>query len=116
MYPDAGGWAIGYGHNLKYPICQKAAEEILIGDYIEAIKGFYKLPHDARKSLSINRREVMVEMIFQLGLRGVINFKKMIAALVACDYNEAAKQILDSNAARQCPGRFNEYADIMRKG
>lgn len=115
-YTDADGWAIGVGHNLKYPIPQEAAEIIFDADFDQAFKNYHTLPKEMRENISWRRREVLVEMIFQLGIKGVLNFKRMCAALVAKDYEEAAVEIMDSKAAKQCPKRFQEYADAMRHG
>ena len=115
-YPDADGWAIGVGHNLKYPIPQEAAEIIFNADYDQAFKSYRTLPKEIQEGLSWRRREVLVEMIFQMGVAGVLGFKRMCKALVDKDYEEAAVQIMDSKAAKQCPERFQEYADRMRQG
>jgi lysozyme len=115
-YPDADGWAIGVGHNLKYPIPQEAAEIIFNADYEKAIHGYYSLSIEIRGGLTLARRQVLVEMIFQLGVAGVLKFKKMCAALIAKDYHRAAVEIMDSKAAKQCPERFQEYAELMRNG
>ena len=116
-YPDAGGWAIGYGHNLKYPVPKEAVEIIFEDDFAnKAVKGFYSLPMEIRNGLSDARREVLIEMIFQLGLNGVLNFKRMCKALIAKDYEAAAVEIMDSDAGRKYPKRFQEYADAMRQG
>ena len=115
-YPDADGWAIGRGHNLKYPIPQVAAEIIFDADYDQAFKGYRTLPKKIQEGLSWRRREVLVEMIFQMGVQGVLNFKRMCAALVAKDYETAAVEIMDSDAGRKYHKRFQEYADAMRQG
>jgi lysozyme len=109
---------------MSNPIPQEAAEIIFRDDYKKALKCFFELPIGVRLTtsgpasygLNVTRREVLVEMIFQLGLNGVLGFKKMIEALEAMDYEKAADEILDSKAARQCPERFQEYADLMRVG
>ena len=58
----------------------------------------------------------MIDMAFQLGLGKLLLFKKMLAALCIEDYDEAAAQILDSKAAKQCPSRYLELAKLMKKG
>ncbi len=56
-------------------------------------------------------------MAFQLGVNGVANFKKMIAALIARDYAAAAREMLDSNWAKvQTPARAQRMAEMMRTG
>ena len=59
-------------------------------------------------------REIIVEMVFQLGIGGVSKFKKMFEALRKKDYNEAAEQMLDSQWRVQTPKRCEELSDLMR--
>ena len=49
---------------------------------------FVQLPADARA--------VLIEMAYQLGVNGVLNFKRMIESLKARDFEHAATEMLDS--------------------
>jgi len=62
-------------------------------------------------------REVIVEMVFQLGEAGTKKFKKAISALRQnpSSYSECAAQMLDSRWAKQTPNRAKELSDIMRR-
>lgn len=62
------------------------------------------------------RRYVIINMVFNLGKRGVSNFKKMFDALQSEDYEEAARQMLDSKWAGQVGKRSTYLAELMRKG
>lgn len=62
------------------------------------------------------RRDVLIEMAFQLGIHGLMGFPKMLAALQAEDYDEAAKEMLDSAWHKQTPARCEELAGLMLKG
>jgi lysozyme len=62
------------------------------------------------------RQGVIVCMAFQLGVNGVANFKKMIAAIEVSDWSEAAKQMKDSAWHEQTPQRCERMAEIMRTG
>ena len=62
------------------------------------------------------RRDVLVEMAYQLGVKGCLNFKRMWLALEAEDYEIAAEEMLDSMWAKQTPERAEELAGIMRAG
>ena len=62
------------------------------------------------------RQNVLVEMVFNLGMPRLNKFTKMWAALEAKDYNEAAKQMRDSVWARQVKGRAVTLAEKMRLG
>ena len=62
------------------------------------------------------RQMVVVDMAYNLGLDGLLKFRKMMAALVAKDYEEAAFQMLDSKWADQVGGRATRLSDMMRSG
>jgi len=59
-------------------------------------------------------KEALVNMEFQLGHRGLMNFKKMWAALRQHDWEGAAYEALDSNWATQTPNRAQEVTDMIR--
>lgn len=60
-------------------------------------------------------KEALVNMAFQLGHRGVINFKKMWQALRESDWEKAADEALDSKWAEQTPNRAKEIAQMIRE-
>jgi len=62
------------------------------------------------------RQDVVINMIFNLGVNGFKGFKKMILALEFGDYQEAAAQMLDSKWANQVGNRAVELAEMMRTG
>jgi lysozyme len=62
------------------------------------------------------RRGVIICMAFQLGTNGVAQFKKMIAALEARDYQQAAEHMADSNWHKQTPARCERMSRVMRTG
>jgi len=58
--------------------------------------------------------EILYAMAYQMGVQGLLKFKRMLVALRSHDYVEAANQMLDSLWARQTPERANRMADKMR--
>lgn len=62
------------------------------------------------------RQKVIVDMVFNMGLAGVLGFKKMIAALERRDYENAAVEMLDSRWARQVGFRSLRLAQMMQTG
>ena len=56
---------------------------------------------------------VMIEMAFQMGLAGLGKFTLFLSALRIGDYEEAARQMLDSKWAVQTPSRAEYLADIV---
>ncbi len=59
-------------------------------------------------------RRALQNMAYQLGIGGLLNFRRMIAALQAGNYVEAARQALDSTWARQTPNRAARVAALIR--
>lgn len=66
--------------------------------------------------LNENRQIALVDMCFNVGVQGLLNFKDMISALEAHDYPRAAEAMLDSQWARQVWERASCLADIIRTG
>ena len=59
---------------------------------------------------------ILIEMAFQMGMKGVGYFRKMLAAMEKADWEEAAKEMLDSKwAKKDSPQRANRLADIVRE-
>ena len=92
------------------------AERLLRYDMHLAVDAFFTLPTEIRINLNENRRRVLMNMIFNLGLPKLLGFKKMLKAIENDDYDGAADEMLDSRWAKQVKGRAVELADIMRKG
>lgn len=63
-----------------------------------------------------NRKAVMLSIAYQIGIYGLLKFKKMLGALERADYSAAADEMLNSLAARQTPARWKRNADQMRTG
>ena len=57
---------------------------------------------------------VIVNMSYQMGLSGVLKFKRALAALELENWDLAATEMLDSLWARQTSRRANELADLIR--
>ena len=63
-----------------------------------------------------DRAAVLVSMAYQIGLSGLLRFRKMIAAIEDNDWPEAERQALDSRWARQTPRRAAHHAEVLRTG
>jgi len=121
VYKDTlGKRTIGYGHlctddeewidGKTYDI--QYLNDVFEGDFNEAVNQAEKL---IRNTIIKNKAaEIIVEMIFQLGMGGVSKFKKMWAALENQDYAEASAQMLDSKWAKQTKNRAEHLAEIMQ--
>lgn len=59
--------------------------------------------------------DILLNMSYQLGVGGVLKFKKMLEALKNKDYVEASKQGMDSLWAKQTPNRAKRLMDRLSK-
>lgn len=101
---------IGYGTRL--PLSEKEAEMIL--EYrLNILKGNLS---GSLYMLDIDKKawDILYNMVYQMGVKGVLNFKNMIKALEAKDYNRAGDEMLDSKWAKQTPARANRLSKAMK--
>ena len=68
------------------------------------------------KKLDTARQGVLLNMAFQLGVGGLLNFKNTLAKVEAGDYEGAAANMLKSKWASQTPARAKRMAEQMRTG
>lgn len=62
------------------------------------------------------RREVIVNLTFNMGMQRLVGFKNMLAAIKAGDFDTAAAELLDSAYAKQVGGRAVRLANQLRTG
>lgn len=58
-------------------------------------------------------QRALCNMAYQLGLRGLLGFRLMLAAIDRGDYHQARREALDSRWAIQTPGRAHRVADLI---
>ena len=105
----------GYGHKIlpgeDIPTTVEGWEQVLNNDIMKAIEGAKtlvspdKVPQPAF--------DVVTEMVFQMGTKGVGKFKKTLEYLNEGNYKKAAVEMLDSKWARQTPRRAYELSEIL---
>ena len=66
--------------------------------------------------LSRPRFAVLVNMAFQMGIGGLLQFKRTLGSIEDGQYGEAAKEMLDSTWAKQTPARAHRMALQMETG
>lgn len=62
------------------------------------------------------RAAILISMAYQMGVSGLLKFRKMIAAIEDNDWEEAARQALDSKWAEQTPNRARRHAEVLLTG
>ena len=114
----AGKLTIGYGRNLEdNGVSKKEAELMLLFD-IDNIINQLDRKVNFWKMQPVNARIVLVQMAFQLGIGGLLQFKKFLTALQKNDLVTAKKEMFDSKWAKQTPNRVQylaEYLDQMNE-
>jgi lysozyme len=110
-----GYLTIGVGRNLEsVGLSKDEAMYLLEADIMRATTGAMKaIP--GFLVMNSARQDVLIMMIFQLGMSGFLKFRRMIAAILKADYNQAAVEMLDSQWAKQTPARAKELAEMMGK-
>lgn len=125
LYLDTeGNLTGGIGHCFKVgtKLPKNAIDAIFKMDIADVINDFNRIPLIYRKHLDENRRRVIVEMIFNMGLgnwenrTGVMGFHNMWLSILEDDFDRAANEMLDSKWARRVKGRADELAEIMKTG
>jgi lysozyme len=108
-----GNPTIGYGTDLTFPIRLETAEQMLD----ERITRIYTVLSEEswyKNAGSYLRHAVLIDIAYNVGVDGIRKFVRMIAALDARNYADAAKEIRDSAACRAAPDRYRRLAAIMR--
>lgn len=115
-YRDTKGvLTIGVGRNLEAKgISQDEALFMLRNDIREAVGQLEQ--YDWYSKLDPIRQKVIVDMCFNLGLDGLLRFRKMIAAVEAGDFRAAADQMVNSAWYQQVGARSRRLERMMRTG
>ena len=110
----AGKLTIGIGRNLEeIGISHAEARHLLNNDILRCRVELSKaLPF--WHALSNMRQRVLIDMTFNLGLAGLLEFKKMMLAIKKGRYDEAAEEMLTSTWAHQVTTRARWLAAAMR--
>ena len=108
-----GNPTIGFGHLikknekelLKGRYSKKLLEKIFEKDFNNAIDQYYK--NFKKYKFSKNIEELLIEMIFQLGIKKLKKFKRMINYLKSKKVYMASLEMLDSLWYKQTPKRVS---------
>ena len=99
VYLDSEGKpTCGWGHFLwvgsKVPL--EASEAFFKQDVADAVSSYRTILPHLRKHLNIDRARVVTEMIFNMNVAKVLQFKQMWEAIEREDFDGAAVQMLES--------------------
>ena len=113
----AGKLTIGIGRNLEdRGISQKEAYVMLERDILDFEQQLLNEIPDVYNGLDEVRQSVLLNMCFNLGIKGLLEFKNTLAFIDAGDWERAANGMLASKWAKQVGKRAIELSELMRKG
>lgn len=119
VYADhLGVPTVGIGHNLRSnPLSDKVIDLIYEEDSQNATL-VCRDTFDDFDSFTPARQIALVALAFQLGNVRFLGFKNMIRAIHRADWQEASKEVLDSDAARdpRLTKRYETYSAMLKNG
>jgi len=107
----------GYGHKIiegeEIPTTEEGWSKLFEQDFQTACEGADNIIGDY--DIDTTAKEVVIEMVYQMGEGGVSKFKGMLSALKEARYTDASDEMIDSLWYRQTPNRASELALTMRE-
>lgn len=127
----AGYLTIGVGRNLETnPLTDD--EKKVVGDWQNGItksSAFYLLRNDIRRvdkelkqaipfyrQFDDERQYALLDMAFNIGIQGLLKFRKMLSEMAIGNYRGAAKECLNSKYAQQVGKRAERIANTIETG
>ena len=111
-YADSlGVQTIGYGTRL--PITEAEAS-LLAEGRLQRKEAELRQAWPHYDYIPIEGEAALLDLDFQVGTRGLLGFKKMLAALERFDYTTAADEVIDSLLDRETPKRAERVAAAFR--
>lgn len=116
-YPDSLGYlTIGIGHLIDKRKGGSLPDEIIDALFQYDLK---EKINQLDRSLSWWRgtpdecQEVLINMCFNLGINGLLNFKNTLRLIKDEQYSKASVELMNSSAARQLPLRYGRLRDKL---
>lgn len=110
-----GKLTVGYGINLDAGITKGEADLLLRGR-VEKIRNRLRELLWFWPLLNAARQDVLINMAYNLGIDGLLKFKRMLARIADKNWQGAAEEMLSSQWAVQVKGRATELMETMRDG
>ena len=104
---------IGYGFAIKDLIIEEDIATLILMRKVKTLLERIIIAFPWFKDIDDKAKTVVVEMVYNLGVRGFSKFKKTIYYLETEQYKEASVEMLDSLWARQVKGRSRELSNII---
>lgn len=114
-----GYWTIGVGRLIDERRGGGISHDesmYLLGNDIERVRASLEGRLDYWFDIGPGRQRALCNMAFQLGVSGLMAFRRMHNALAAGDWAGAEREALDSRWANQTPERAERVARLLREG
>lgn len=105
---------IGYGRNLEDSGISKDEAEYLFSNDVKEAESELRHAFPWFEELSETRKDVLVNMRFNLGMPRLLGFKKFLKALSLGEYETAAHEMMNSLWAEQVGDRAKRLANQIR--
>ena len=114
-YPDPiHGWDVPtFGYGFTY--ITKQESEPILRNRIQTITSELKHRLSFFRQLPEDIQSVLIEMAYQLGVPGLLKFRKTLKSFALGQYSKASDEMLNSKWAEQTPKRARELAEIVRR-
>lgn len=109
----SGKLTIGVGRNLEARGISKQEAFVLLDNDIAYFRKQCEKYVACFKKLSPQRQNILIDMMFNLGVTGILRFKNMLKYLEKEDFVSAAKEMIDSEWYRQVGSRSARLVKMM---
>ena len=109
-----GKLTIGVGFNLDDEGLYPEEIDFILSNRIDRFIAEARRAFPVYNRMSHIRKMVIIDMLYNLGQPRLAGFKRMWAAIEKGDYEEAAKEMLDSKWADQVGVRARRLANMMQ--
>jgi len=103
-------WTIGYGFNLESGITEEEAS-LLLTIRVNEINKLLRQKLDWLIYAEPEVKNVLTNMAYQIGITGLLKFKKTLKYLKSKEYGLASMEMIDSKWFDQTPERAKRLAD-----
>jgi lysozyme len=112
--PDSrGSISIGFGRSLTFTGITRDEAAVLLEHDLERIQAAIAKAWPTFLVCDGPRQRVVMEMAYQVGVEGLLQFRKMLHAIAVRDYQKAAREVIASTLAHQTPSRARDYARTL---
>lgn len=111
-----GNPTIGVGRELgRHGLSTEEVRQLLTNDITETVNALDSI-YPWFLEMDAVRQRVLIDMAFNLGMKGLAGFPKFLTACAVRDYETAATEMLTSKWAGQVKGRATALAQMLRTG